>query len=317
MATGDEGGAATVYDAATRRPLGPPYRIDGGLIQNVRFSPDGRTLAVSSMDPKDPDHNGLVDLIDARTRERTLRVRLPRLPEPAPFVYTDVVFAPGGRDLVVRQVPGDAQDAPAPPVYRVDGKTGAVKDRLLVGQYAAYFYASRDRRSRAVLPHQPEREPDVGARPRAAAGRALLAGWRLGRCGQSRRSGVRSRLRRRPGPAARSGLRSDPAAERPPRGRREPHEVHARWADAGDFERDGRAVRVGRRARAHRAALRRPHRRDRRARPDGRRTHADHRVRRHARDPLGPRRGPAARPALHRRPPLRRRRHATRDRGQP
>ena len=54
MATGDERGAVTVYDAATRRPLGPPYRIDGGLIQNVRFSPDGRTLAVSSDGPEGP-----------------------------------------------------------------------------------------------------------------------------------------------------------------------------------------------------------------------------------------------------------------------
>ena len=29
MATGDERGDVTVYDAATRRPLGPPYRIEG------------------------------------------------------------------------------------------------------------------------------------------------------------------------------------------------------------------------------------------------------------------------------------------------
>ncbi len=157
MATGDERGVVTVYDAATRRPLGPPYYIDGGLIQNVRFSPDGATLAVSSMHPKDPNHNGVVDLIDARTRERTLRVRLPRLPEPAPFVYTDVVFAPGGRDLVVRQVPGAAQDAPAPPVYRVDRKTGAVKDRLRVGQDAGYFYASETAdRERFFLTSQSE-----------------------------------------------------------------------------------------------------------------------------------------------------------------
>ena len=59
MATGDERGTVTVYDAATRRPLGPPYLIRGGLIQNVRFSPDGGTLAIGSMDPKDPQHNGL------------------------------------------------------------------------------------------------------------------------------------------------------------------------------------------------------------------------------------------------------------------
>ena len=142
MATGDERGAVTVYDAATRRPLGPAYLINGGLIQNVRFSPDGGALAISSMDPKDPQHNGLVDLIDARTQQRTLRVRLPRLPKPSSYVYADVVFPPNGRDLLVRQVPGEAPNGPASPVYRVDGNTGAVKDRLLVGEYTSDFYAS-------------------------------------------------------------------------------------------------------------------------------------------------------------------------------
>ena len=142
MATGDERGAVTVYDAATRRPLGPAYLINGGLIQNVRFSPDGGALAISSMDPKDPQHNGLVDLIDARTQQRTLRVRLPRLPKPSSYVYADVVFPPNGRDLLVRQVPGEAPNGAASPVFRVDGKTGAVKDRLLVGEYASDFYAS-------------------------------------------------------------------------------------------------------------------------------------------------------------------------------
>ena len=59
MATGDERGIVTVYDAATRRPLGPPYRIEGaGLIQNVRFSPDGGTLAVSSMIRRTPSTTG-------------------------------------------------------------------------------------------------------------------------------------------------------------------------------------------------------------------------------------------------------------------
>jgi WD40 repeat protein/DNA-binding SARP family transcriptional activator len=142
MATGDERGAVTVYDAATRRPLGRPYWIQGGLIQQLEFSPDGRRLAISSMDPEDPEHNAVADLIDPRTRERRLRVRLPALRERASFVVADVVFAPEGGDLLVRQVHGDAPDGPASPVYRVDGRTGAVTDRLLVGRYTSYFYAS-------------------------------------------------------------------------------------------------------------------------------------------------------------------------------
>ena len=44
IATGDERGAVNVYDAATRRPVGAPYVIEGGLVQNVRFTPDGASM---------------------------------------------------------------------------------------------------------------------------------------------------------------------------------------------------------------------------------------------------------------------------------
>ncbi len=142
MATGDERGAVTVYDAATRRPLGPPYRIEGGLIQNVRFSPDGQTVAMSSMDPENRDHNGIVDLIDARTLERKLRVRVPPLPGPPSWVAVDIVFPPSGSDLLVRLTHGAGPDGPVSPVYRVDGKTGAVTDQVRVGQHASSFHAS-------------------------------------------------------------------------------------------------------------------------------------------------------------------------------
>jgi WD40 repeat protein len=147
MAIGDERGSVVVYDAATRRPLGPPYRIEPALIQDVRFSPDGDTLAISYMDQTDPSRAS-VELIDARSRERRLRVQLPRFREPAPFVYADVVFLPSGRDLLVGPVSGVGPDASAAPVYRVDGETGELTDRLQVGRYASYFYASEtaDRR---------------------------------------------------------------------------------------------------------------------------------------------------------------------------
>jgi WD40 repeat protein/DNA-binding SARP family transcriptional activator len=142
MATGDERGAVTVYDAATRRPLGPPYRIEGGFIQNVRFSPDDQTLAMSSMDPQNRDHSGIVDLIDARSLERKLRVRVPPLPGPPSWVSADIVFPPSGSDLLVRLTHGAGPDGPVSPVYRVDGKTGAVTDQVRVGQHASYFHAS-------------------------------------------------------------------------------------------------------------------------------------------------------------------------------
>ena len=142
MATGDERGAVNVYDAATRRPVGPPYVIEGGLVQNVRFTPDGASIVVSSMDPQNRDHNGVVDVIDARTLKRTLRIRVPPLPGPPNFVYPDVVFPPSGPDLLVRLVHGSGPAGPVGPVYRVDGRTGDVTDRLAVGQHASDFYAS-------------------------------------------------------------------------------------------------------------------------------------------------------------------------------
>ena len=67
MAIGDDIGNVVVYDAATRRPLGEPYRIETGIIQNVRFSPDGDTLAVSFMDRSVPELSAVFDLIDPRT----------------------------------------------------------------------------------------------------------------------------------------------------------------------------------------------------------------------------------------------------------
>jgi WD40 repeat protein len=142
MATGDERGGVQVYDTATRRPLGPPYLLEAGLVQNVRFSPDGDTLAVSLMDQTDPQTPTL-DLIDPRSRKRRLRLRLPPLREPAEFVVADVSFLQGGRDLLVRAVHGASPDGPAAPVYRVDGQTGAIEERLQVGGSASDFYASQ------------------------------------------------------------------------------------------------------------------------------------------------------------------------------
>ena len=151
------------------------------------------------MDPKDPQHNGLVDLIDARTRERTLRVRLPRLPKPAFYVYADVVFPPNGGDLLVRQVPGEAPNGPASPVYRVDGKTGAITDRLLVGEYTSDFYASAtaDRERFFLTSQRDNRTWELDAE-RLGVERSWPVGD-SGRGGQSRRPCLRSGLRRQAG----------------------------------------------------------------------------------------------------------------------
>ena len=151
MAIGDDIGNVVVYDAATRQPMGEPYRIDTGIIQNVRFSPDGDTLAVSFMDRSVPELSAVFDLIDPRSGDRRLRVRLPPFRGPEHFVFADVVFLPNGRDLLVRQVHGASPGGPAAPMYLVDGQTGALKDRLQVGRYAGHFHATETAGSRHVF----------------------------------------------------------------------------------------------------------------------------------------------------------------------
>jgi WD40 repeat protein len=151
MAIGDDRGEVLVYDAATRLPVGRPYRIQGGFIQNVAFSPDGDSLAVSFIHQSDPQGNGMVDLIDPRSGEQRRRVRLPWLRGAAPFVFADVGFLPNGRDLLVRQVNGAAPDGPPSRMYRVDGETGALTGRLQVGRYASDFNASATADRRRVF----------------------------------------------------------------------------------------------------------------------------------------------------------------------
>jgi WD40 repeat protein/DNA-binding SARP family transcriptional activator len=142
MAIGDDIGNVVVYDAATRQRLGPPYVIESGLIQNVRFSPGGDTLAVSYLDRSKPEEvSAVFDLIDPRTGERRLRLRLPPLDAPPDFVYADIHFLPDGELLVVPGY-GGSPDGPAAPVYRVNATTGAITDRLQVGEHAPYLYSS-------------------------------------------------------------------------------------------------------------------------------------------------------------------------------
>jgi WD40 repeat protein/DNA-binding SARP family transcriptional activator len=137
MATGDDRGNVTLYDAGSRRPLGRPYRIPEGVIQHLRFSPDGSALAVGSVEPGDVSQNAIVDLIDPSTRKLRLRVDLPAFPERAPFVVANVVFLPDTRDVVVALIHGEFPDAPPSFLYRVDGETGAIESELRIGSRSA------------------------------------------------------------------------------------------------------------------------------------------------------------------------------------
>jgi WD40 repeat protein/DNA-binding SARP family transcriptional activator len=137
IATGDNRGAVMVYETASREPLGKPYVLREGVIQHLRFSPDGDTLSLGSIDPTDPGQRAVVDLIDPRTRKLRLHVDLPAFPARAPFVVANVVFLADTRDLVVALIHSEFPDGPPSVLFRVDGETGAVESELTVGKSSA------------------------------------------------------------------------------------------------------------------------------------------------------------------------------------
>ena len=213
MAIGDDIGNVVVYDAATRQPLGQPYRIETGIIQNVRFSPDGETLAVSFMDRSVPELSAVFDLIDPRSRERrlrraaapvprarALRLRRRRVPAERPRPAR----AAGARRLAKR--PGGADVSRRRQDRSAEGSAAGGPTRGLL-------LRDRDCRQPASVRHEPARQPDLGARPGGAQRGALLAGRGLRRGGQPRRADLRSGLRERGCATARSRHRPDPSAQ--------------------------------------------------------------------------------------------------------
>ena len=98
LASGDRDGVVRFTDLRTWKPSGPSLRLDRPVIeQAMKFSPDGRTVAVGSGIGNRTD----VHFVDVATR-RARRVRS----WPGPVTTIDaqtllLAYAPGGRDLAV------------------------------------------------------------------------------------------------------------------------------------------------------------------------------------------------------------------------
>ena len=125
----------TFYDAATRKQVGE-YVIDGGLIQNVRYSPDGRTLAVASLASRN-NVRAFVDLIDPQTHVRRARVHLDPIRVPGQFELANTMFLGAGGDLMIVQWNSNGASGPPSALYRVDTATGDIEDRLRVGRHGS------------------------------------------------------------------------------------------------------------------------------------------------------------------------------------
>ena len=151
VAFSDAGGLVRVFELPSRREVGT-YRI--GLAQFVRFSPDGRTLAVGGQEPVDEPPGALVDLVDATTLERRRRIVLPPPAQPSIFTVATPAFVGGGRHLLVLQTP--IGDAPQPhALRRIDTRTGRLAgDPVELPAGSSYALAIAD--DRAFVTHPDE-----------------------------------------------------------------------------------------------------------------------------------------------------------------
>jgi WD40 repeat protein/DNA-binding SARP family transcriptional activator len=143
LAIGDGDGTITFFDTTTRARVPPTYQVAHGSAAEVRYSPDGSKLTVTITG------NHLVDVLDAATHRRLLRLRLDSFPgPPVPAFGLSSWIVAGGRELVVAYFQLSFKGAPTY-LQRFDARTGApIGNAVAIGREpTANLLASADRRT--------------------------------------------------------------------------------------------------------------------------------------------------------------------------
>ncbi len=154
LAIGDQRGGVIVYDAVTRERISS-YLVDYGIVQQLKFSPDGRDLIVGAWSEPgaSPVHQGktLIDVLDPETGERRRRIVLPEFPEETFFVLVLATYGPDG-SVIVQQSPVEFPDVGPPVMWRVDPRTGAVRrGPVRIGAGGAWNLVSTEDRRRVFV----------------------------------------------------------------------------------------------------------------------------------------------------------------------
>jgi WD40 repeat protein/DNA-binding SARP family transcriptional activator len=145
LAVGDGDGTISFFDSVTRRLIPPTYQVANGSAAEVRYSPDGSKLTVTETG------NHLVDVLDAATHRRLLRLQPDSFPgPPVPAFGLSSWIVAGGRELVVAYF-SLAPPFNGPPTYlqRFDARTGArIGTAVPVGHHPTVnLLATADRRT--------------------------------------------------------------------------------------------------------------------------------------------------------------------------
>ena len=123
LAVGDNGSRVTFFDAASRRPLEPPYQLPEGSIFEVGYSPDGSLLSVAG----GRDDGSFVDVVDARTHKLVAHMP-PGPPEKPNLPYNaSARFAGDGDSLIIAYAVDGPPGIELPPAIltRTNARTGA------------------------------------------------------------------------------------------------------------------------------------------------------------------------------------------------